>query len=155
MINSAQFLACQVWRGPARTWGSDAPSSPQQCGKASGIVDGDFPYWVNGWRRVHTNLIFSQKIENNQSTGEFLYQYPAGLKNGLNWIYISQWFKLVLTSLNCLKLIKGSLNRNAHCHQMIHFIQNMPGSDGMKRSEKIPLIYLLMVDSDEVKYNHT
>ena len=38
---------------------------------------------------------------------------------------------------------------------MIHFIQNMPGSDGMKRSETIPLIYLLMVDSDEVKYNHT
>ena len=31
---------------------SAAPSSAHQRGRASGVVDGTFPYWVVGWREV-------------------------------------------------------------------------------------------------------
>ena len=45
-INLLQFLVHQVWCSPAQTWRSNAPGSAPQCGRASGVVDGNFPCWA-------------------------------------------------------------------------------------------------------------
>ena len=48
-INFSQFLVCQVWHSPAQTHRSNVPSSAHQRGRASGVVDENFPYW-----HIHT-----------------------------------------------------------------------------------------------------
>ena len=45
-INLPQFLVHRVRRNPVQTCRSNAPSSAHQRGRASGVVDGNFPYWV-------------------------------------------------------------------------------------------------------------